>query len=235
MHPAFDALFPDTPIDPPSSLLGGEELLARIYNAIRSAAAPTGSNAWNTLLMVTFDEHGGTYDHIPPPLVPPPVPGQRQGQLGFAFDRSGVRVPAMAISAWLPERTVVTGHYRHTSVISTLRRRWQLGDPLTARDTVAADLEPLLSLGVPRDPQDWPEVTPRPVPAYHGAIPAPDAAVRGLGKAVLHAGIALARYRGHAAPQLDYDEDVCRADAVALLADLGPHMFPRLQQSETPP
>ena len=67
MHPAFDALFPGVDLDPPSSLLGGEALLAKIYDAIRHSASPSGSNAYNTLFLVTFDEHGGTYDHVPPP------------------------------------------------------------------------------------------------------------------------------------------------------------------------
>jgi phospholipase C len=53
--------------DPPSSLIAGEDLLARVYNAIRSSASPTGSNHLNTTLLVTFDEHGGTYDHVPRP------------------------------------------------------------------------------------------------------------------------------------------------------------------------
>ena len=67
MHPAFDALFPGVDLDPPSALLGGEALLAKIYDAIRCSASPDGSNAYNTLFMVCFDEHGGTYDHVPPP------------------------------------------------------------------------------------------------------------------------------------------------------------------------
>ena len=229
MHPAFDALFPDAPIDPPSSLLGGEDLLARIYDAIRSATAERGSNAWNTLLIITFDEHGGTYDHVPPPLVAPPVPGAPPGQLGFGFDRSGVRVPAIAISPWIPERTVVTSQYRHTSVISTLRSRWRLGDPLTARDTVAPDISPILSLEDPRDPHDWPEVMPRPVPPYRGVIPAPDAAVRGLCGAALHACIALAVHRGRASPQLSAAEDLSRAQALALLDDLAGNAFAGLR------
>jgi phospholipase C len=158
MHPAFDALFPGSPIDPPSSLLGGEALLAKIYNAVRSSASDRGSNAWNTLLVVTFDEHGGTYDHVPPPLVPPPTPGGPPGQLGFGFDRSGLRVPAFAISAWIPEQTVVTAEYRNTSVIATLREHWQLGGALTRRDYAAGELSPALSLAEPRDPDSWPEV-----------------------------------------------------------------------------
>jgi len=225
MHPAFDALFPDAPIDPPSSLLGGEELLARIYDAVRNSASERGSNAWNTLLLITFDEHGGTYDHVPPPLVPPPVPGAPPGQLGFRFDRSGLRVPAIAISPWIPEGTVVTSQYRHTSVIATLRGRWGLGDPLTARDTVAADLDPLLSLAEPRDPADWPQVVARPVPPYGGVIPAPDAAAGGLCRSALHACVAFAAHRGKASPQLSADENLSRADALALLDDLAGDAF----------
>ena len=95
-HPAFGrALIPgvDVLMDAPSSILAGEDFLGRIYRAVRSAASPTGSNAFNTVLFVGFDEPGGTYDHVPPGPVPPPHPGSPPGQLGFAFDRSGYRVP----------------------------------------------------------------------------------------------------------------------------------------------
>jgi phospholipase C len=228
MHPAFDALFPDALLDPPSSLLGGEELLARIYNAIRDSASEDGSNAWNTLLLITFDEHGGTYDHVPPPLVPAPVPGAPAGQVGFRFDRSGLRVPAIAISAWIPERTVVTSEHRHTSVIATLRKRWRLGDALTARDAGAADIAQVLTRETPRDPQDWPQVVPRPVPSYHGRIPAPEAALRGLGRAGLAAFLTLAEHLGKSSPRLTSEEDISRADAIALLTDLAGEVFVRL-------
>jgi phospholipase C len=225
MHPAFEALFHDTLIDPPSSLLGGEALLAKVYNAIRTATSDTGSNAWNTLLLITFDEHGGTYDHVPPPVVPAPQTGRAPGQMGFVFQRSGVRIPAIAISPWIPAQTVVTGGYRNTSVIATLRRRWQLGPPLTERDAIAADLSPVFSLDVPRDPDGWPEVSPRPVPAYAGQIPAPDAALRGLCKAAFHACAALAVHYGKPSPGLAQDEDLTRADGLALLEDLAGDMF----------
>jgi hypothetical protein len=118
-----------------------------------------------------YDEHGGTYDHVPPPAVPPPGPAAPAGQLGFAFDRSGARVPAIAISPWIPERTVVNAEYRHTSFIRPLRERWQLGAPLTARDAAARDISPVLSLDRPRPPEDWPEVFPRPVPPFDPAQP----------------------------------------------------------------
>ena len=59
MHPSEGALFPGLTFDLSSSLLGGEALLAQLYNAVRSSSS-TGSDAYNTLFMVTFDEAGGT-------------------------------------------------------------------------------------------------------------------------------------------------------------------------------
>jgi phospholipase C len=228
MHPAFDALFPGSPIDPPSSLLGGEALLAKIYDAVRSSSSQHGSNAWNTLLLITFDEHGGTYDHVPPPRVPPPSPDAAPGQMGFGFDRSGLRVPAIAISAWVPSRTVVSQEYRNTSLIRTLRERWPLGGPLTGRDAIAADIAPVLSLDSPRDPADWPAVSPRPVPPYLGVVPAPEAALSGLCRAAFRACVALAEHRGKDSPELTTDENLTRADGIALISDLGADAFPRL-------
>jgi phospholipase C len=140
----------------PSSIAGGESLLAEIYNAVRTSTAPGGSNYLNTLLLVTFDEHGGTYDHVPPPRVPPPDPAAPAGQMGFRFDRAGVRIPTIAISAWVDRRTVVNDQYRSTSVIRTLRERWSLGPPLTGRDADAPDIAPVLSRSTPRPPEDWP-------------------------------------------------------------------------------
>ena len=231
MHPAFDALFPGVDLDPPSSLLGGETLLAKIYDAVRSASSPDGSNAYNTLLMIAFDEHGGTYDHIPPPPTVPPDPAAPAGQMGFTFERSGLRVPAIAVSAWIPEKTVISDEYRHTSVIRTLRERWQLGAPLTARDGAARDLAPILSLDNPRDPGDWPEVTPRPVPPFIPARMSLEARLKGLGKAACFPVLALAKNLGLPAPDIDQDEAICRADAMQLIDDVFGHMFPGLHGS----
>jgi phospholipase C len=231
MHPAFDAMFPGADLDPPSALLGGEALLAKIYEAVRSSASPDGSNAFNTLLMVNFDEHGGTYDHVPPPLAPPPDPAAAPGQLDFRFDRSGVRVPAIAISAWIPEKTVINDEYRHTSVIRTLRERWQLGKPLTARDTSARDLAPVLSLNNPRDPENWPDVSPQPVPPFSRARLSPDARLKGLCRAACFPVLDLAKHLGLPAPDLDQDQDIARVDALALIDDVFGHMFPGLHES----
>ena len=66
------------PTDPPiiiggtSDVRNGDLLVHEIYSAVRTSAATNGSNALNTLLLLTFDEHGGCFDHVvPPPAVPP--------------------------------------------------------------------------------------------------------------------------------------------------------------------
>jgi phospholipase C len=172
MHPPFTARVrrPFFFLPRPSAIASGEGLLARVYEAVRTSAAPQGSNWKNTLLLVTFDEHGGTYDHVPPPRVPPPDPGAPEGQMGFRFDRSGLRIPTVAISAWVEPRTVVTQEYRSTSVIRTLRERWSLGPPLTGRDSVAADIAPVLSRSTPRPPGEWPTFTIPPPPRRPGLL-----------------------------------------------------------------
>ena len=82
--------------------------------------------------------------------------------MGFRFDRSGVRIPTLAVSAYLDPHTVVSGEYRNTSLIRTLRERFSLGPPLTGRDAVAADIAPILARTTPRAQEDWPAVTARP-------------------------------------------------------------------------
>ena len=230
MHPAFDALYPGVDLDPPSALLGGEKLLATVYDAVRTSATPDGSNAYNTLLLVTFDEHGGTYDHIPPPGVPSPDPAGPAGQLGFRFNRSGLRVPAIAVSAWIGEKTVINEYYRHTSLIRTLRERWQLGKPLTARDAAAPDISPILSLDQPRDPAGWPAVTPRPVPPFTPDRVSLEARLKGLSKGMFFPVLALAKDMGLPAPDISEDEDCARADAIPIIAEVFGHLFPGLHE-----
>jgi len=125
-----------------------------------------GSNVWNTTLLIGWDEPGGTYDHVPPGPVPPPDPTAAAGQLGFSFDRSGYRVPAILVSPWVAEGEVFNEEHRHTSLIATLREQWGLGDPLTARDAAARTFSHAFILDTPRDPATWPVAATRPVPRY---------------------------------------------------------------------
>lgn len=126
---------------PPHPIPPGEELVRAVYEAVREGPL------WDrTLLIVTFDEHGGCYDHVPPPPAVPPGDGATCPE-GFRFNRLGVRVPTILISPWIREGTILHGvnGFDHTSIIRTLSRRFGLS-PLTDRDRAAEDLESALNL-----------------------------------------------------------------------------------------
>jgi phospholipase C len=120
---------------PPHNLAYGEELIASVYNAVR------GGPAWpHTLLIITFDEHGGCYDHVvPPPATPPGGPTSD----GFAFDYFGVRVPAVIVSPYVKPGSVIRPPgltpFDHTSILATLRGLFGFS-ALTARDAAAPSL-----------------------------------------------------------------------------------------------
>jgi phospholipase C len=113
----------------------GEQLIHDVYEALR-----TGPGWPGTLLVITYDEHGGCYDHVSPPWGAVP-PDDNTGEFGFGFDRFGVRVPAVLVSPLIEPGTV----YRvpaggmpldHTSVLRTVEQRWSLPN-LTKRDQTA--------------------------------------------------------------------------------------------------
>ena len=83
-----------------------------------------------------------------------PDPASSPGELGFTFDRSGYRVPAIIVSPWVAEGEVFNEEYRHTSLIATLREQWELGDPFTARDAAARTFSERLHPRHPARPQD---------------------------------------------------------------------------------
>ena len=148
MHPHISA-------DPlvTSSVLAGELLIERVYRAIREG------DGWErTLLIVTFDEHGGCYDHVSPPAAVSPRTGRPAEQMGFRFDRLGVRVPTLLISPYIEEGKIVNTLFDHTSIIKTVTNRWGL-ESLTERDRAATDLSHVLTRSTPR--HDRPELTPR--------------------------------------------------------------------------
>jgi phospholipase C len=172
----------EVPIDPPSSIRGGEAFLARIYETVRSAGSGDGSNAYNTTFFIGWDEPGGTYDHVPPGPVSPPDSSAPPGQMGFEFDRSGYRVPAIIVSPWVDQGLVINEEHRHTSMIATLRKVWGLGDAFSDRDAAAAPFDHLLSRETPRDPASWPDVKALPVPEFHLDLVQMGKALSTLGK-----------------------------------------------------
>jgi phospholipase C len=133
-----------------SNVEQGERLLYEIYTALRA------SPDWEKILFVViFDEHGGCYDHVAPPAATPPdgvvIPPSQKGGSGFQFNRLGVRVPAIVVSAYTPAQTIVNNVYDHTTVLSTIVKRFGLPQHrLGARAAAAPDLGAALTLAQPR-------------------------------------------------------------------------------------
>jgi phospholipase C len=128
-HPAPDGSGEAIACDqhPDHDVRAGEQFIAQVYNAIR-----TNPELWpNTALLVVYDEHGGIYDHVPPPACPPDTPFVAQpaatGTLdAFSFDRLGVRVPAILISPWVAAGTVINETFDHASIPATVSDFLQL-------------------------------------------------------------------------------------------------------------
>jgi phospholipase C len=145
---------------PDHNIQAGELFIASVYNAIKQNA-----NLWqSTALLVVYDEHGGIYDHVPPPNCSPNAPDGFVAQandtgtgMPFAFDRLGVRVPAILISPWVPKGMVVDGRtFEHASIPATVTKFF-LGTytQRTAREAAADTFLDLLSLDAMR--QDCPD------------------------------------------------------------------------------
>jgi phospholipase C len=144
----------------------GEHLIHDVYQAVR------GGPGWpQTLLVITYDEHGGCYDHVPPPSGAVP-PDSDAGEFGFDFTRFGVRVPAVLVSPLIAAGTVFrvpagSVPLDHTSILKTVEQRWGL-PALTARDAAAPSLAGVLTLTAPRTDDPLASVT---VPAAAGPGP----------------------------------------------------------------
>ncbi len=158
-----------------SSILAGEILVKQVYDAIRG-----NQKLWErTLLVITFDEHGGTYDHVSPPLnaVPPEKNPSYPLECGFRFNRFGVRIPTFLISPYIEAGTVFRSDtdtvYDHTSIIRTIRQRWGLTEPLTDRDAHAPTIAQVLTRASPREDNVELEArpyTPLPEPHKHHSL-----------------------------------------------------------------
>jgi len=155
-----------------SDVRAGEALLHSVYSSLRAAKSSKGSNALNTAFLVTFDEHGGTFDHVPPPSGVPPTTGAPKGEMRFTFDRLGCRVPSILISAYTAAGSIVHDEMHHGSIISTLNRLHGL-EPLTRRDATANNVFNAINLTEPRQPYEWPSTHPQYTPPNPEAVPAP--------------------------------------------------------------
>lgn len=134
---------------------GGEKLICDIYSAlIRNP------EVWeSTLFVITYDEHGGLYDHLPPPESRVRFADGKVSPEGFAFDLLGPRVPTVLVSPLIDRHTVDHTEYDHTSILATLRRHWSIpGGPLTNRDAKAATFERNISRSSPRTGEEIPRL-----------------------------------------------------------------------------
>jgi phospholipase C len=149
----------------PQDVRYGDNFIADVYEAIRSNTA-----LWNkSALIVTYDEHGGFYDHVVPPSsgvpnpdgINSPPPGNKLSYApSFQFDRLGFRVPALIISPWVKAGMVDSTRYQHTSVLATAKKMFGLNKFLTKRDASANTFDQLFAgLSAPRT--DTPAKLPR--------------------------------------------------------------------------
>jgi phospholipase C len=154
IEPSYDALvnsFQNGDSQHPlGSVRAGEQLIKQVYENIRQ------SPLWNaSMLIVTWDEHGGFYDHVLPPRATPT--GFRGQTHGFMFDQHGPRVPAIVISPWCRKNLIEHRTLEHSAVPATIEQLFGL-KPLTVRDEGLIGLQTLATLQSPR--QDAPLTLP---------------------------------------------------------------------------
>ncbi len=154
IEPDYGNVLPLTPGDftcgtsqhPLDDVTRGERLIKQVYEAIRN------SPHWNeSLLLVTYDEQGGFYDHVaPPPAVSPGdvIADENNNHHNFNFEQLGIRVPAVVISPLIPANRIDHTIYDHTSLLATVERLFGF-KPLTNRDAQANSFDHLLSLSTP--------------------------------------------------------------------------------------
>jgi phospholipase C len=125
---------------PPANVQVGQEFMSRVIKAL--LASPQWSRS---ALFLTYDEHGGYYDHVPPPPACQPdgiAPQLRPTDTPGDFDRLGIRVPFVAVSPYARRKFVSHKTYDHTSILRFIETRFDLG-ALTARD---ANADPMMDL-----------------------------------------------------------------------------------------
>jgi phospholipase C len=144
---------------PPSDIRPGEQLIADVYGMIKASPAFA-----KTLLIITYDEHGGCYDHVAPPAATPPDLQAEPGQDGFLFNRFGVRVPCVVVSPYIEAGLIARAKgyvpFDHTSIIRTVQTCFELEGQLTERDKKAPEFSGLLTREQPRSAAELPDTHP---------------------------------------------------------------------------
>jgi phospholipase C len=144
--PAFSLVEPDyvkSSEENPQDIQFGDQFVGHVVNAVLS------SPSWpKAMLIWTYDEHGGYYDHVPPPAAVPPddiPPDLAAGDPPGGFDRYGFRVPCAVVSPYAKKNHVSHTVYDHTSILKTIETKWNL-PALTRRDANANSLLDMVDL-----------------------------------------------------------------------------------------
>jgi phospholipase C len=142
---------------PMDDVTRGEKLLKDLYEMIRN------SPHWeSSVLIITYDEHGGFYDHVVPPATADPgdsITDPSNNHNNFDFRQLGVRVPTIIVSPLVSKGIIDHATYDHTSVLATAEKLFKL-DSITKRDANANSLNHLFKLDTPR--KDTPQTLPAP-------------------------------------------------------------------------
>ncbi len=144
--PSFSLVEPDygkQSEEDPQDVQFGDQFMGHVVNAVMS-----GPNWDSTMLIWTYDEHGGYYDHVPPPAAVMPddiPPALKPGDPPGGFDRYGFRVPSGVVSPYAKKDFVSHTIYDHTSILKTVEEKWNL-PALTRRDANANSLLDMLDL-----------------------------------------------------------------------------------------
>jgi phospholipase C len=154
-----------TPNDdhPPTGIAGGQQLIADLYNILIS-----NPERWaRTLLVVTYDEHGGFFDHVSPLAIT----GEAKGK---SFTTSGPRVPAFLVSPWIERRSVYSKPLDHTSFLALLAERFTPGHGYSvAVNARQAQLSGRLSEALRNSPRSGPTPVPTATAFTDGVAAAP--------------------------------------------------------------
>jgi phospholipase C len=138
--PAVSFVDPDFDIrseENPQDIQFGERFVARVVRAVMQSP-----NWKSTALFLTYDEHGGYYDHVPPPRAVKPdstPPLLKPGEVPGAFNRYGFRVPLVVVSPYARPNYVSRVVQDHTSILRFIERKWNIA-ALTFRDANAHDM-----------------------------------------------------------------------------------------------
>jgi phospholipase C len=211
---------------PVDAVTGGEWLIKDTYEALRA------SPLWDSsVLIVTWDEHGGFYDHVGPGEAPKPgdkivTPGP-VNQFGFVFDRYGARVPAVIASPYTPAGLIDHRLCDHASIPATVEALFGLS-ALTERDAKAANVTPLLQLSEPREtPTELPqptaaraEIVSGPLPTERAAAPITNGNLAGFLHVALRVELQMAPAEQHPAILARVGQLRTRGEALAYIEEM---------------